>query len=243
MAAQEVLIMALTRMRSGICTAGFTRESDPLTGLRWVRPVRGHDSLLVGDMTDGEGRLVQCGEVAELNLLEARPAPPHVEDWITDFVHHRPRVLRRLHGPRRASFLAGHLDPAPQDVLVQHTRSLCLICPERVWASFSLDTYSGKYEARMGFLLPGEVNHQQAASQRGVTVTDLKWQKLGRTWLAGERSPLALDHDALLKRLDAEALYLVIGLSRSWEGQCWVLVVGVHTVPDYEMEIGVADAS
>jgi hypothetical protein len=82
---------------------------------------------------------------------------------------------------------------------------------------------------------------RQPASRASPRPTS-KW----RSWshLAGrERSPLTLDHDALLKRLDAEALYLVIGLGRSWEGQCWVLVVGVHTVPDYEMEIGVADAS
>ncbi len=70
---QEVLILAMTQMLSGICTAGFTREPDPVTGLRWVRPVREFGTLLPGDMTDADGRLVQCGDVVEPNLLDRAP--------------------------------------------------------------------------------------------------------------------------------------------------------------------------
>jgi hypothetical protein len=231
---QEVLILAMTNMLSGICTAGFTREPDPVTGLRWVRPVREFDTVLPGDMTDASGRLIQCGDVIELNLVSSRPDPPHVEDWLTDFVRHRPRVLRRLEGDRWARFFPRYLDRAPEEVLIHCTRSLCLVQPEQVWARFSLDAYSGKYETRMGFVLAGEVNHPRAASRRGASVTDLKWQALGRAWLGEKGGILTLDHDGLLARLNAEALYLSVGLSRSWRGECWPLVVGVHVVPDYE---------
>ena len=234
MPVQEVLVLAMTKMRSGICTAGFTREADPVTGLRWVRPVREFDTVLPGDMTDASGRLAQCSDVVELNLLAPHPDPPHTEDWLTDFVHHRPRLLCRLEGEKRARLFARYLDRAPEDVLMRHTRSLCLVQPDQVWARFSLDRYSGKYEARLGFVLAGDVNHPRAASQRGASVTDLKWQALGRRWLGGGANPLTLDHDALLGRLDAEALYLAVGLSRPWRGEYWPLVVGVHAVPDYE---------
>jgi hypothetical protein len=230
---QEVLVLAMTKMLSGICTAGLTRERDPVTGLRWVRPVREFDTIQPGDMTDVDGRSVQCCDVVELNLIAPRPDPPHVEDWLTDFVRNRPRLLRRLEGEKRAGFFSEYLDRAPEDVLVYHTRSLCLVQPKRVWARFSLDTYSGKYQARMGFVLTGDVNHPRTTSQRGVSVTDLKWRALGWSWL-GERSRyLALDHDALFERLNAEALYLAVGLSRNWQGEYWPLVVGVHVVPDY----------
>jgi len=235
---QEVLILAMSKMLSGICTAGLTREPDPVTGLRWARPVREFGTLLPGDVTDADGRMVQCGDVVELNLLKPRPDPPHVEDWLTDFVRHRPRLLRRLEGERRAGFCARYLDRAPEDVLVHHTRSLCLVQPEQVWAHFSLDRYSGKYEARMGFVLAGDANHPRATSQRGVSVTDLKWQALGRAWLGEEGGRLALDHDALRERLGVEALYLTAGLSRSWQGEYWPMVVGVHVVPDYEVREG-----
>lgn len=235
---QEVLVLAMTRMLSGICTAGVTREPDPEAGLRWVRPVRDFGPVLPGDMIDADGRPVQCCDVIELHLLAPRPDPPHVEDWTTDFVRHRPRLLRRLEGEKRARFFAKYLDRVPEDVLVYQTRSLCLVQPEQVWALFSLDTYSGKYEARMGFLLAGDANHPRAASRRGVAVTDLKWQALGRSWLGKRGGRLALDHDALFERLNAEALYLVIGLSRSWQGEYWPLVVGVHAVPDLTLTPG-----
>jgi hypothetical protein len=191
-------------------------------------------------MTDTDGHLIQCCDVVELNLVEPRPDPPHVEDWMVDFVHQRPRVLRRLGGERRARFFPKYLDRAPEEVLVHHTRSLCLVEAERVWVRFSLDTYSGKYEARMGFVLDGEVNHPRAASRRGVAVTDLKWRALGRSWLGEGGGTLALDYEALLERLGVEALYLVVGLSRNWRGEYWPLVVGVHVVPDYEGDMELA---
>ena len=37
------------------------------------------------------------------------------------------------------------------------------------------------------------------------------------------------------ERLGTETLYLTLGLSRLWKNKWWPMVVGVHTVPDYEM--------
>jgi hypothetical protein len=230
----EVLILAMTKMLSGICTAGFVNEPDPVTGLRWVRPVRDFGTLVPGDMTDANDCLMQCGDVVELHLLSSRPDPPHTEDWLTDFVHHRPRRVRRLEGEKRERLFAKYLDSCPEDVLEHHTRSLCLVQPEKVWAQFSLDTYSGKYQARMGFVLTGPVDHPQAKSQRGISVTDIKWRALGRTWLGPKGGLLTLDHKTLCQRLNVTKIYLALGLSRNWKGEHWLLVVGIHTVPDYE---------
>lgn len=237
----EVLILAMSKMKSGICTAGFTREADAVTGLRWVRPVKAFDTLLPGDMTDANSHLIQCSDVVALNLLAERPDPPHIEDWTADFVRQPPHLLRRLEGKRRARFLAEHLDRAPEDVLVHHRRSLCLVHPTQVWASFSLDGYSGKYEAHLGFRLLGEANHRRASDGRGLSVTDLKWRALGRSWLGEQGDALTLDQETLLQRLSAEAIYLTVGLSRQYQGEYWPLIVGVHVVPDYEMEVDLAN--
>jgi hypothetical protein len=235
----EVLILAMTKMLAGICTAGVTCDPDPVTGLRWVRPVREFGSVLPGDMMDDEERLLGCGDVVELKLLRPRSDPPHVEDWVADFDRHRPVCVRCLEGQKRRDFFPKYLDRAPEDVLVKHTRSLCLLQPERVGARFSLDGYSGKYQARLRFTLPGEVNHPQAMSRRGVPVTDLKWRALGRSWLGEQGGGLNLDHEALMTRLSAEAVYLTVGLSRQWRGKHWPLVHAVHVVPDYQAEIDV----
>jgi hypothetical protein len=237
MPAQEVLILAMTRMLSGVCTAGFTRQPDPVSHLRWVRPVKEHSTLLLGDLTDADGRVIQASDVVELHLQRPRSDPPHTEDWIADFIFRRPRLLRRLEGDRRARFFAQHLDQAPKDVLGRGpTRSLCLIRPERLWACFTLDPRSFKYVARIGFTLRG-IRHTRANSPNGIPVTDLKWRALGRGWLGERGGELKLDEDALRERLGAEDIYLALGLSRGYQGNLWLLVVGVHVVPDYQAEI------
>lgn len=222
----QVLILAMTRMLSGICTAGFTTQPDPVTGLRWVRPVKEHGTLLLGDMSTADGYVIQCGDVVELNLKAPRPDPPHTEDWLTDFIYHRPQLLRRLEGERRAAFFPKYLDRAPQEVLVHQTRSLCLIRPEGLTGRFTLDPYSGRYQARLSFTHGGQ-------RYRRVPVTDLKWRALGRSWLGGG-GEIVLPQDALLERLAAQDLYLALGLSRGYQGKLWLLVVGVHVAPDYQ---------
>jgi len=171
-----------------------------------------------------------------LNLKARRPDPPHTEDWLTDFVYQRPHLLRRLEGERRARLFAGHLDRAPEDVLVHHRRSLCLIRPDEVRARFSMDARSGKYEARMSFTL-GDLQHDRANSPRGIPVTDIKWRALGRAGFCGSVGELVLDGSELAVRLGATDIYLALGLSRGYRGQFWLMIVGVHVVPDYEIAV------
>ena len=236
MAIHEVLVLAMTHMLSGICTAGFTQMASDRSGLCWVRPVKEHDTLRLGDMTEASRRVVQVGDVVRLDLQKPRPQPPHTEDWVTDFIYHRPAVVRRLEGEARDHFLAAHLDRAPRDVIVDHIRSLCLVRPEAVWALFSVDPRSGEYQARLGFRLDG-LPCARANSDRGIPVTDLKWRALGRTWLRESGPELRLSGSELAERLHASEFYLVLGLSRGFENEYWLMVIGVHVVPDYAVTI------
>jgi hypothetical protein len=233
---QEVLILAVTKMLSGVCTAGMTTERAPVTGLKWVRPVKDFGTLLLGDLTDRRGTVICPFDVVELDLVRPHTDPPHVEDWVTDFVRHRPRVVRRLEGEKRADFLGKYLDENPHEVLAGHSRSLCLVKPDQVRASFSLDAYSGKYEARLAFALDAEA-YPRSMRKGGLPVTDVKWRALGREWLSDSGGRLDCDEDELRDRLGVEEFYLALGLSRSYQGEYWLLVLGVHTVPDYEVEI------
>jgi hypothetical protein len=132
---------------------------------------------------------------------------------------------------------SNYLDQAPQEVLGPHpTRSLCLVRPERLWSCFTLDPYSLKYQARIGFTLKG-MRHPRASTQWGIPVTDIKWRALGRSWLGERGGELTLDEEALRERLQAEEIYLALGLSRGYQGKVWLMVIGVHVVPDYQAEI------
>ncbi|MCP4544563.1 MAG: hypothetical protein GY832_46230 [Chloroflexi bacterium] len=65
-------------------------------------------------------------------------------------------------------------------------------------------------------------------------MTDIQWNELGRTWLGEKGGRLMLDHETFLERLNADTIYLVVGLGRKWQERYWPLVIGGHVVPDYE---------
>ena len=235
MPAQEILILAVTQMLGGVCLAGMSTEAEPTTGLRWIRPVREFGHVLLGDITAVDGTVIRPFDVAEFRLLQARPSPPHIEDWITGFARPRVRVVRRLEGERRAAFLRKYIDPDPASVLENQARSLCLVRPDWIGASFELDAYTGKFEARLAFAL-GQ-HRYLGAREAGVSATDLRWRALGRTWLPESGGLLEFDIDALRARLGLQDLFLAIGLTRAFQGAYWPIVVGVHLVPDYDVVV------
>lgn len=236
MSTTEILILAVTRMLGGMCIAGMTNEPDPVTGLRWVRPIREHGHVLLGDITTPDGKVLRPFDVAEFSLLRPSPLPPHIEDWITEFVRHRPRVVRRLEGERRAGFLRKYLDAAPRQVLEGQQRSLCLIKPNWVKGSFRLDRYSGHFDARLSFGLHGR-SYRGSYAKGGLSVTDLKWRALGRTWLPEDGGWTDFDAGDLEVRFGIQEIYLAVGLMRSYQGDFWRIVVGVHTLPDYQATV------
>lgn len=234
---KELLIMAVTRMKAGVCIAGFINEPHPNSHLRWVRPVKSFRHLLLEDLCDSTGRIVEMGDVVTLNLLRPDPEQVHCEDWLTDFIHPPVHVIRQLKEQKRADFLAAHIDKNPNEILHQYTRSLCLLQPQAIWGEFTCDSYSGEYQARLGFRLDGQA-YPIAKPQRGMVVTDLKWRAWGRHWLTKEeRQRLCFDHGMLQQCLAADVIYLSVGLSRTFEGKIWPLVIGVHSIPDYTITI------
>jgi hypothetical protein len=232
----EILMLAVNRMLGGVCVAGMTTEHDPVTGLRWVRPTREHGHVLLGDITTAEGALLRPFDVVEFNLLRAHPVPPHSEDWIADFVRHRPRVVRCLEGERRLSFLRNYVDTDPGQVLDRQERSLCLVKPDWIRGCFRLDAYSGKFEARLGFAL-GPRTYRGSHAKGGFPVADLRWRALGRAWLPEEGGWTEFDGGDLEARYGIQELFLAVGLMPSYRGDHWPTIIGVHTVPNYQATV------
>lgn len=252
----NLVILAVTLMKTGVCVAGVRPES-PAT---WVRPVRDFGSILLGDITyppasgspAGSGahpgpraagsRRVMCPfDIAALALVHARHTPPHVEDWTCDFVRQRPQLLSTLPEADRAALLdAAAADP---NALWSGSRSLATAEVTTLTATFRYDPYSGKYEARLAF--PG-----LPPDRPDAPCTDLKWRALGRRLLTDHAAPadasdapraLTLTGDALWGALGGpRRCWLALGISRAYDGRCWPLVVGVHTIPDYEAAVDYA---
>ena len=218
----QVVVLAVTKMLSGMCAGGVS-----LTTGEWVRPVKEFGTILPGDLTYADGSPIRPFDVVEFSLGKHRPKPPHVEDWTCDFVRERPALVRRLSEPERREFMDSSAEPDAMEAINSSQRSLCLLPSQEAQALFVLDSYSGKYDARIYF---------PALGQRAAPVTDVKWRALGRR-LTADSNRVVLRGKQLLETVHTERVYPAVGLSRLHEGQFWPLVIGVHCLPDYEAEV------
>lgn len=221
---REVGLLAVTKMLSGVCIGGVPPQGGP-----WIRPIKQFGAILPGDIRFADGSWMAPFDVVEFNLLKPRPSPPHVEDWTCDFVRPRPRLVRRLDLEARRRLLEAALDPAVLGAWQSRSNSLALLRPDSMIARFSLDAYSSRYEARVEW--PG------CPRNVGCAVTDLRWRALGRRLLPESGGERTFSLEQLRGTIGCEAVYLAVGLSRSYEGQFWPIAVGVHCLPDYAVEI------
>ncbi|MDO8589581.1 MAG: hypothetical protein Q7T82_21360 [Armatimonadota bacterium] len=218
----QIVVLAVTKMLSGMCLGGIS-----LTSGEWIRPVKQFGTILPGDLTYPDGGHIRPFDVVELSLSKRAPKPPHVEDWVCDFVRTRPVLIGRLDAREQEEFLKKNAEPDGLARMDKGERSLCLLDAQEPQALFSLDKYSGKYDARLHF--PG-------LGERAAPVTDVKWRALGRR-LTADAERVRMDCGQLMDLTGARLVYPALGLSRMYEGKFWRLIVGVHCLPDYEAEI------
>ncbi len=238
-------MLAVTEMKTGVCIAGVRPDAPDV----WIRPVREFGAVLLGDITyptpggsspAAPRRVMRPFDLVELSLGHPRPDPPHVEDYTCDFVHARPRLIGTQAPEQRAALLAGAASTT-EAIWGAHARSLGALRVDALSATFTQDSYTGKYEARLAFAgLPPGV--------QSVPCTDLKWRALGRRLLAtrptdaagetGATRTLTLAGEGLRAALGgAREHWIVMGTARAFNGQHWPLIVGVHTLPDYEADV------
>ncbi len=218
----DVLILAVARQPGGLTVAGMTTERDPTTGLRWVRPIPEAGAWGLDDLRYADDTYVRPGDVVRLDLEAPEELAPYVENAVVDLGANRLERVRRLSAERRATFFADHLDQAPKEVLRERVRSLCLLRPEHVRAIVSCDEETGRFETRLYVVASGLKSNEE-----GIAVVDIYWRALMREWLADEQY-IEIEDDDLRARLGD--FYVVVGLGRKGGP----LILGVHTVPDYE---------
>lgn len=222
----DLLLLAMSRLPGGgVSLAGMTTEPDPVTGLRWVRPIT-TKALTLDDLRYVDGTLPRLGDVLRLELGEAVPEPPYIENVMIRQGFAPTHRIRSLTAAKRLPFFNTHLDPAPEQILRRdRSRSLCLVKPDDLEATFSLDEETGAYEARLVIHI-GRLH----SSDQGVLVTDLYWRAWGRQQLGDE--PFA-EYDATALREHWGDLFVVIGLNRKGAP----VVVGVHPAQGAPVEL------
>lgn len=223
----DVLILGMSRVRNNYSVVGMTTEPDPVTKLRWVRPLKQGLPLTRDDLHYEDGQPIRLGDVVQLDLVQPQTeaAPPFVENVIANWDAGPPLFIRDLTEARRAAFFPKHLDPDLRAVLSKTPqRSVCLVKPDVVEAVFSFDEETERFEARL-FPRFGKLQ-----SPDGVPVYDPYWLKWGREHL-GDQEFVQLDEAEL--RAAVGEMYLTLGLNARGRAQ----VIGVHTVPNYPLTV------
>jgi hypothetical protein len=246
---KELTILALTRMHGGVCTAGIDGDG------RWVRPVRpaSPDCLVphaesrsrYETVTDycllpldffhgGRSHLVNLG-VTRFYFSAHTPQPPHTEDW-TMALARKPQLIRKLTGEEQERFLAAHVEEGLPLFDRDGSRSLALIRPDSFSFSFGMNRSGDDVSVRASFRV-GRAGDLEVGD---VGCTDLRMRALGRKLLerAGGERVLLSGED--FRRHDKEATYLTVGLSRPFQGKHWLILVGVHSIPELAVEIDFA---
>jgi len=249
MAKEDILILAITRMHSGIYLAGINLKTHrwerfiphflargiaPKT-YHWVRPVKSYATLQPNNFIDAEGRQISNFDIVRMNLLSWHPDRPHIEDWVIDFDREKPVILRNVPESHRAELLDSLLDTSPDEVLqFPPSRSLCLIKPDKInKVIFDPGVRYGKYEARIIFNFARQ-DYLGTPKSPGLPCTDLKFRALGRTLLGESNNTIkVLSGEQFKELLHFEKVYLAIGLGREYKGKNWPMVLGFHTIPDY----------
>jgi hypothetical protein len=217
-------------MEGGICVAGVQAGSPA-----WIRPTTDTRRLSNSDVRDKAGDLIEPLDLVEFDLVRPEPSAPHVEDWLADF--QRPvSVLSRPGLNVRQKVLEAAAESSPDPVLRNKKRSLVLVEPDRIEAAvFDPCSYS-KYKVRLSFNL-GQTLCQGESAEPGYPCTDLKLRAWGRRF--GQRTEL--DDIGLRRLLQTERIFLAIGLTRPFRDNYWPMVVGFHTLPDFQASIDLSN--
>ncbi len=223
---QRIRLLAVSRMEAGFCIAGV-----PEGASRWVRPVRPNAPISARDLLDAGGRALSPLDLVTFELLRAKPQTPHVEDWIANF-NRRPIIEQAPEGAERLAILEKLCEASPDAVLEKKSRSLILIEPDSLTASFEPAAGERNYGVRITFA-SGGASYEGESATPGFPCTDLKLRSWGRTL----KTKVLLDDARLKNALGVERVFLTIGLTRLFNDKHWPMVVGVHTFPDYAAEI------
>ncbi|NOT59974.1 MAG: hypothetical protein HOP19_07080 [Acidobacteria bacterium] len=230
---KDITILALTKMHGGVCTAGIDADG------QWVRPVRtaqqvehgitDHCLLPLDFFHGGQSHLVNLG-VTRFTLDAPAPQPPHSEDWTLN-LKQKPSFIRKLSTSEQTDFLAAHAESTL--TLADPGRSLTLIKPDDYRFTFSRNQTGDDVTVRASFSIG-------ATTINDIGCTDLRLRVLGRKLCPqADAAPYTLNQTGFARH-GKEAMYLAVGLSRLHQGKHWLIVVGVHTLPELALEIDYA---
>lgn len=230
---QDILITDLTQMGGEhLCMAGMARD--------WsvVRPVPAEGYLTARHLIHPTF-VVRPGSVVSLFCRSRKSTtPPHVEDvrWDMDnglkFVRQLEadswwHVLERLASPSVEAIFETRFARNKHILPDQAARSLGTLKPTALTGlEFRAVPRDDRSTLYLDFI---DGDGEQYAK---IPVNDLTLRAYVLAEIRAGKTPQAICA-ALLSAWEGRTIWLRLGLTRPWEGRCWLQVNGIYTAPDY----------
>ncbi len=190
-----------------------------------------HCLLPVDFFHGGQSHLLNLG-VTRFWLTKHDPEPPHTEDWVID-TRRKPQLLRRLSEEEQEKFLAAYARTDLELLQPNGHHSLGLFLPESFSFTFSQNKTGDDVTVRASFAVAGQQVHD-------IGCTDLRMRALGRRLLEKSGGAANTLNEEDFRRHGKRATYLAVGLSRLFRDRHWLILVGVHSIPEIEVAVDYA---
>ena len=229
-------ILAVTKMQERrICIAGINEDG------KWVRPVKDYPNQFEEtDIFDKDKSIIyENFNIIEIDFTKKLEKPPHSEDYIIN-EDKKPKVIGNIPLQKRGEFLISHTEndffanregEPVRKILKGANRSLVLVGPVDIRY---VVIESGK-TPRICFDIPDVYD-----CERSTPCTDLKFIAFCKEISKGKNNKkIVLNSHELKRTLEIESIFLALGLGRWYEEKkdYYDMVIGFHTIPDYQTEI------
>ena len=229
----RLVITDVTRMHHGrVCFAGYDDYH------HCVRPVLPPPGIPESALVKDGNPIIYPFALVELELLRARPQPPHTEDY--DYRAISPVHLGQVDNRREVlawslfnyvSEIFGqevHTDFGYYVMECQGSRSLGTIKPVEIERVLYGQGEEETWDYRLAFV-------DSSGSRYRLKITDLAWQYFCGSLRGEDHDPAKIAAD-LTGRLKSMEVFVRIGLARGWSKfpeRCYLQITGIYTFPDY----------
>ncbi len=234
---QEILITEVTHMREDrVCIAGINHEGVVVRPLFCYPYLVRQDDLFLAD-----GSVIRPRTVLRMNLEPMTGCEkPHTEDYLWSDVA-QTRLLRWANDAVWKQFLirtsAKSVEAVFETEILKHRtvrpgtgeRSLGTVKPKTVF-DFCFRLIEREGQERRDYRL----SFYDAADEcyAAVKINDLSLQAYA-DHLLRQGQTLEAVSATIQKQLKQRDLWLRLGLTRPFEGHCWLQITGIYTFPDY----------
>ena len=227
----DITILAVSKRLNGVCIAGVNNG-------RWIRSVK-KEELMLDDIKIHNGYITALNTY-DFHLLKRVPVQCQSENYLIDEswqIRHKSSLVdnekRRLFQALCENSLIIPNKNIIADILKARNRSLIMLGPAVIHNAY-FHKEDGKMKAPEIMFSVNDLPIK--GIKDSLLCTDLKFWAFAKSLLNHRNTDsILLDGNELKRILGFDKAYIIIGLTKLHKGINWPMIIGIHTLPDYNL--------